>query len=121
MGTTIYVDIALSPTGPWRTVVTLRANVEVRECNTYYASLMPWHQQNGSLVVALSDNAWDMHGVVFDNPSIYRNSFFAIALPRCEGSVALSLGATRNSRHSATIAASYCDTRVNREGSTRSF
>jgi hypothetical protein len=81
-GTTIYVDVARTPTGPWRTVATTVPKTKCVDCNTYYASLMPWRQSNGSLVVALSNNAWDMHGVAFANPWIYRNSFIEIALPR---------------------------------------
>jgi hypothetical protein len=42
---------------------------------------MPWRQVNGSLVVAISNNAWDMPSVAFRNPWIYRNSFIEIALP----------------------------------------
>ncbi len=81
-GTTIYVDIARSPVGPWKTLAKVRPTTKCADCNTYFASLMPWRQDNGSLVVALSNNAWDMRGVAFDNPWIYRNSFLEIMLPR---------------------------------------
>ncbi len=80
-GTTIYVDTAHTPTGPWTTIATITPSTKCADCNTYYASLMPWRQDNGSLVIALSNNAWDMRGVAFDNPWIYRNSFIEFALP----------------------------------------
>jgi hypothetical protein len=80
-GTTIYVDIARAPTGPWKTIATITPRSKCAGCDTYYASLMPWRQTNGSLVIALSNNAWDMRGLAFDNPSIYRNAFLEIALP----------------------------------------
>jgi hypothetical protein len=80
-GTTIYVDIAPTSTGPWTTITTVTPTTKCADCNTYYASLMPWRQVNGSLVVAISNNAWDMPSVAFRNPWIYRNSFVEIALP----------------------------------------
>jgi hypothetical protein len=81
-GTTIYVDTAPAATGPWTTVATLTPENKCAECNTYFASLMPWRQADGALVVALSNNAWDMHGVAYEQPALYRNSFLAVTLPR---------------------------------------
>lgn len=79
-GSSILVDIAPSAVGPWRTVATITPPVKCSVCNTYFASLLPWRQADSSLVVALSNNAWDMRQVVFPNPWIYRPSFIAIAL-----------------------------------------
>ena len=62
-GTTIHVDIAPS-IGPWKTIAKVWPKTKCADCNTYFASLMPWRQQNGSLVVALSNNAWDMRAGV---------------------------------------------------------
>lgn len=81
-GTTIVVDTAPTAVGPWTTVKTLETAVKCDVCNTYFASLMPWLDVDGSLVVALSNNAWDMRGVAFPNPWIYRPSFIAIELNR---------------------------------------
>lgn len=81
-GTTIFVDTASAATGPWTTVASLKPPTKCFACNTYYASLMPWRQPDGSLVVALSNNAWDMRAVAYPRPWIYRNSFIAIALQR---------------------------------------
>ena len=80
-GTTIYVDTAPTATGPWTTVATLTPSPKCADCNTYFASLMPWRQADGALVVALSNNAWDMRGVAFDRPELYRSSFLAVTLP----------------------------------------
>jgi len=81
-GTTILVDVARSPVGPWTTIRTISPTTKCADCNTYFASLMPWRQANGSLVVALSNNAWDMRGLAYPNPWIYRNSFIEVAVPR---------------------------------------
>ena len=80
-GTTIYVDTAPSATGPWTTVATLTPEPKCADCNTYFASLMPWRQRDGALVVGLSNNAWDMQGVAYEQPALYRSSFHAIPLP----------------------------------------
>jgi hypothetical protein len=74
-GTTIYVDRSTSPTGPWTTVAKLTPSERCGDCNTYFASLMPWRDRHGEVVIALSNNAWDMHKVAYANPWIYRPSF----------------------------------------------
>ena len=51
-------------------------------CNTYFAHLVPWVDADGSLLVALSNNAWDMVGDAYPDASLYRPSVLAIALPR---------------------------------------
>jgi hypothetical protein len=84
-GTTIVVDTAPTAVGPWTTVKTVETTVKCDVCNTYFASLMPWRQANGSLVVAISNNAWDMRGVAFPNPWIYRPSFIAIEMGHRSG------------------------------------
>jgi hypothetical protein len=74
-GSTIYVDRSTSPTGPWTTVSRLIPSEKCGACNTYFASLMPWRDASGAVVVALSNNAWDMRNVAFSNPWIYRPTF----------------------------------------------
>lgn len=80
-GTTILVDTAPAATGPWVSAGSFEPPAKCDGCNTYFASLMPWRQDDGALVVALSNNAWDMHAVAFATPSIYRCSFHAFELP----------------------------------------
>ena len=74
-GTTIYIDRATNPAGPWTTTAKLLPSERCGTCNTYFASLMPWLDDRGALVLALSSNAWDMRGVAYRNPWIYRPAF----------------------------------------------
>ena len=89
-GTTIFVDTAPTAVGPWTTVATIAAAAKCEACNTYFASLMPWRQADGSLVVALSNNAWDMRRVAYPNPWIYRPSFIEVVLPTVATSSAIN-------------------------------
>jgi hypothetical protein len=83
-GTTLYVDRAPSPQGPW-TRLTSRNIVADRkcsgECGNYGAFLMPWLDSQGRLTVALSNGSpYDMWRA---NAWLYRPSFFTfdMALP----------------------------------------
>jgi hypothetical protein len=79
-GSTIYIDTAPSAVGPWTTATTLLPPAKCEQCNTYFASLMPWLGASGELVIGLSNNAWNMRQVAFSNPWIYRPSFLAVTL-----------------------------------------
>jgi len=74
-GSTIYLDESSSATGPWTTVAKLTPSERCNGCNTYFASLMPWRDDDGAFVVALSNNAWDMRNVAYRHPWIYRPAF----------------------------------------------
>jgi hypothetical protein len=74
-GSTIYLDESSSATGPWTTVAKLMPSERCNGCNTYFASLMPWRDDDGTFVVALSNNAWDMRNVAYRHPWIYRPAF----------------------------------------------
>jgi hypothetical protein len=58
-GTTIYVDEASEPTGPWTTTAVVDAIPLGRQdrYDTYFASLIP--TTDGKLVIGLSNNRWD--------------------------------------------------------------
>ena len=47
--------------------------------NTYSAQLMPWRSRTGNLVVALSNNAWQMDPLALDNPTMYQPRLFELA------------------------------------------
>lgn len=93
-GTTMSLDVAPAPQGPWR-----QATVEVThddrrcddECGNYGASLLPWTDAAGNLVVALSN------GGRFDlwraNGALYRPEFFTFPVPPREGPPPAPLGA----------------------------
>jgi hypothetical protein len=80
-GTTIYVDIAPSAVGPWTHAAVVVPTPKCAACNTYFASVMPWRESNGALVIALSNNAWEMRRDAYPNPALYRSSFIAVAMP----------------------------------------
>jgi hypothetical protein len=79
-GSTIYVDTSPTAVGPWTTATTLVPPNKCAECNTYFASLMPWLGPSGEFVIGLSNNAWNMRQVAFANPWIYRPSFLAVTI-----------------------------------------
>ncbi|MGB8858571.1 MAG: hypothetical protein WCC60_04915 [Ilumatobacteraceae bacterium] len=80
-----YVQVAVAdqPQGPW--TVTQQLTVPTRTTNgttnTYAAHVLPWQSDTGNLVVALSNNAWQMDPVSFDHPSLYRPTFFELEAP----------------------------------------
>ncbi|MEY2583825.1 MAG: hypothetical protein QOE09_3674 [Ilumatobacteraceae bacterium] len=82
-GTTVRVDVAAAPQGPWATWRTVTAPTRTNDgrTNTYGAHLMPWRSATGNLVVALSNNAWQMDPLAFDNPTLYQPRLFELAAP----------------------------------------
>ena len=82
-GSTVRVDVAPAPEGPW----THGADGDRSEPNARRA-----HQHvrrapdavavaTGNLVVALSNNAWQMDPLALDNPTIYQPRLFELAAP----------------------------------------
>jgi hypothetical protein len=57
-GNTIYLDVAPSAQGPWRTYSTIAVPDECSICNTYFASIVPWRAADGSLILGLSRNTF---------------------------------------------------------------
>jgi hypothetical protein len=58
-GNTIYLDVAPSAQGPWRTYSTIPVPSECSICNTYFASIVPWRAADGSLILGLSRNTFE--------------------------------------------------------------
>src|SRR4051812_27765450 len=97
-GSTIYIDTAPTAVGPWTTATTLVPPNKCEQCNTYFASLMPWRGPAGELLIALSNNAWDMRQVAYPNPWIYGPSFLAVTItPRAAAFVSWRPHAGRQS------------------------
>lgn len=93
-GTTMSVDVAPAPQGPWRQVFVENTHDDRRcdsECGNYGAFLMPWTDAGGNLVVGLSNGGrfdlWRADG------SLYRPEFFTFAVPGREGPPPAPLGA----------------------------
>lgn len=82
-GSTVRVDVAPAAQGPWTTVqtVTVPTRTVDGRTNTYAATLMPWRSAVGNLVVAISNNAWQMDPVAFDAPTLYQPRLFELAPP----------------------------------------
>jgi hypothetical protein len=75
-GNTIYLDVAPSAQGPWRTYSTIAIPDECSICNTYFASIVPWRATDGSLVLGLSRNTFE--GIL---TGLYSPRFFAAPPP----------------------------------------
>ncbi|MEY2554443.1 MAG: hypothetical protein QOC57_2303 [Ilumatobacteraceae bacterium] len=82
-GTTVEIDVADAPQGPWITseTVTVPTRTLDGRTNTYGAQLLPWRAANGNLMVAISNNAWQMDPLAFDNPTLYQPRLFELAAP----------------------------------------
>ena len=80
-GTTLLVDRAPAPQGPWQTVQSIPVGQDMKcsTCGNYGAFLMPWLDAQGRMVVGLSS------GGNFDlwrsNAWLYRPTFRTVALP----------------------------------------
>lgn len=75
-GDTIYLDVAPSAQGPWRTYSTIHVPTACSNCNTYFASIVPWRTTDGSLILGLSRNTFG--GVL---TGLYSPRFFTARPP----------------------------------------
>jgi hypothetical protein len=73
-GTDVDVDHAPNPWGPWTTYDSIVPPPKCGGCNTYFASWVPWHNADGSLIIGLSHNKWNGNLT-----SAYRPSFLTVA------------------------------------------
>ncbi len=84
-GSDVVMRTAPAPHGPWTEV--LRYTPETKcgpECNNYGAFILP-RLENDQLVIAHSNNAWNMHRDAFGNASLYRISVRAVGVPGVPG------------------------------------
>ena len=75
-GKAIYLDVAPSAEGPWRTYWMIPVPTACSICNSYFASFVPWRAADGSLVVGLSRNTYE--GVL---TGLYSPRFFTAPAP----------------------------------------
>lgn len=82
-GGSVQVATAQQPQGPWTVVQQLAVPSRTLDgvTNTYAAHLLPWTSATGNLVIALSNNAWQMDPVAFGTPALYRPTFFELEAP----------------------------------------
>jgi hypothetical protein len=57
-GTRIEIDIASRPQGPYKTVRSIATPAKCSNCNTYFASLLPFRGGDGSLLIGISNNVF---------------------------------------------------------------
>lgn len=79
-GHTVEISVALQPQGPFALVRAVPESLVCDECNTYFAHLLPWSTPDGRLIVALSNNAWNMRADAFSHPDRYRPSMIEVAI-----------------------------------------
>lgn len=75
-GRTVFLDYAPSPMGPWVTYHTFQPATKCNDCNTYFASWVPWKASNGNLIGMLGHNRWDGR-----QSSVYRPTVFEVPAP----------------------------------------
>jgi hypothetical protein len=90
-GTTVYLDTAPAPEGPWTTYTAFALDPPCDECNTYFASIVPYGADAGSFIVTLSVNTWS--GTDLDH---YVPMFLRVDAPR-----ALTAAAAHAAIHAA--------------------
>lgn len=80
-GTSIEVDRAHTPEGPWQRIGTISTVADRRcsNCGNYGAFLMPWLDAAGNLTIALSNGA--PFALWYANANLYRPSFYSFPLP----------------------------------------
>ncbi len=90
-GSSIAIDSAKDPQGPWKTVQSISV-VGVRKCQNgcgnYSANLLPWLDTQGRMVISLS-NGGD-YPLWLANGALYRPTFYAALVPGVVGSSAAS-------------------------------
>jgi hypothetical protein len=75
-GDRIVVDVASAAQGPWRTAASYLVGAPCSTCTTYFASVVPSHPNDDSLLIGLSTNTWQ--GYV---PGRYQPIYFRIPRP----------------------------------------
>jgi len=80
LGSTVTIDVADEPWGPWATVATLPAvpHGDPKDVVTYHASVLPSPEPNGAIIVSLSQIPMQLGAD--DAPPRYRPNFFAVAV-----------------------------------------
>lgn len=78
-GNDIVVRTAPLPQGPWTEVARFTPELRCETCNDYGAFVLP-HLEGDRVVIAFSNNAWDMTEAIADG-SLYRIDVTAIDVP----------------------------------------
>ncbi len=76
----VVVEVATSAEGPFVELRTIDVLPVCDVCNTYFAQPLPWTGADGSLLIAISNNAWNMGRDAYPHPERYRPSVLSIPL-----------------------------------------
>ena len=79
-GSDVVIRTAPAPQGPWTEVLRYTPETRCAACNNYGAFILP-HLEDGRVVIAHSNNAWDMRGDAFGDASLYRIGVRAVQVP----------------------------------------
>ena len=82
-GDDVLVETAPAPQGPWRSTADypVPAKCGEEECLTYGTFVLPWLDDEGRLIVLVSNNTWDMHEGSYLDPTKYHPSVWVAPVP----------------------------------------
>jgi hypothetical protein len=83
-GHDVVVSTASAAEGPWTEVVRYTPPTRCDGCHNYGAFVMPY-LEDGKVVVAHSNNAWDWLGRAMPDASVYRINVSTVAVPGVPG------------------------------------
>ena len=75
-GGEVHFDVAPTPVGPWTTHDIVTVEARCADCNTYFASIVPFGATDETFTIAISNNHWN--GDVIAH---YRPSVLEVAIP----------------------------------------
>ncbi|MCX6520681.1 MAG: hypothetical protein NTZ21_08460 [Actinobacteria bacterium] len=78
-GDELVVSVAAAPEGPWHDVASHPVSTRCGRCNTYGTFVMPW-LEDGRLVVAVSNNSFEMQRDAFSDATLYRPSIVVLSI-----------------------------------------
>ena len=115
LGTDVVIRTAFAPQGPWREAVRYTPPTKCEACNNYGAFVMP-RLENGQVVIAQSNNAWDMLGDAFADASLYRVGVRAVDVPGVPRPLRALTSVVRDSRPVEQVRAAVVPSAVGMDG-----
>ena len=79
-GSDVVIRTAPAPQGPWTEVLRYTPETRCGACNNYGAFILP-QLEDDQVVIAHSNNAWDMRGEAFGHASLYRIGVRSVQVP----------------------------------------
>ena len=79
-GSDVVIRTAPAPQGPWTEVLRYTPETRCAACNNYGAFILP-QLEDGQVVIAHSNNAWDIRAEAFGDASLYRIGVRSVQVP----------------------------------------